>query len=72
MQAAAEAITLGDCLSAEAISDVLAEVGANFDAFSTCGGEATVMEAAPAVAEEEMAKADAMRSPVNAAAVAPL
>ena len=62
MQATAEAITLGDCLSAEAISDVLSEVGGDFDAFSTCGGEATVMEADPEVAAEEVRKAEALRA----------
>lgn len=62
MQAAAEAITLGECLSSEAISEVLAEAGANFDAFSTCGSDATVMEAEPEVVEQEIAKAEALRA----------
>lgn len=62
MQAAAEAITAGECLSSEAISDVLAEVGASFDAFSTCGAEATVMEAEPEVVEQEIEKAEELRA----------
>ena len=60
MQATAEAITLGECMHSEAISDVLTEVGGDFDAFSTCGGEATVMEAQPEVVEREVQAASIM------------
>ena len=59
MQATASAITKGECMHSEAISDVLAEVGGNFDAYSTCGETATVMEAEPAMVQKEVQKANA-------------
>ena len=60
MQATASAIVKGECMNSEAISDVLAEVGGNFDAFSTCGQTATVMEAEPDVVEKEVEAANEM------------
>ena len=60
--AAAEAIAQGDCLSAKAISTVLADAGADFDAFSTCGGTAKAIEAEPEVVEKEIKKAEEHRS----------
>jgi hypothetical protein len=62
MQATAEAITLGECMNSNAISGVLAEAGAKFDAFSTCGPSANSMEAPPDVVLEEIARADAARA----------
>ena len=59
MQATASAITKGKCMNSEAITDVLAEAGGNFDAFSTCGETASVMEAEPAMVEKEVKKANA-------------
>ena len=58
----AEAIAQGDCLSATAISGVLAEAGAEFDAFSECGGVAEFIEAEPDVVQKEIAKAEEHRS----------
>lgn len=57
--ASAEAIAQGDCLSAEAISDVLAKAGASFDAHSTCGGVADAIE--PEVVQKEIKNAEAHR-----------
>ena len=62
IQATAHAITLGECESAGAIADSLAKAGGEFDAFSTCGGEADVMEAEPELVEKEIEKAEAFRA----------
>lgn len=47
MQAVAQAIVKGNCLNSEAIADVLAEVGAEFSAESTCGLTATAILVEP-------------------------
>jgi len=46
MQAVSEAIVKGDCMNSEAISRVLTEAGADFNAYSTCGmtAEAIIKE----------------------------
>lgn len=48
-------------MNAEAISEVLTEAGADFDAYSTCGETAEVLLAEPAVVEEEIKAANAAR-----------
>lgn len=47
MQATAEAIVEGDCLSADAIAEVLAEASVDVTADSTCGMTATAFEFDP-------------------------
>lgn len=61
MQATAVAITKGECMHSQAISEVLTEAGAEFDAYSTCGEIADVLEAEPAVVEEEIKAANEAR-----------